>query len=122
MFSKELEPFCFWCGGNARLEFACEPRPFYPDKNTMCNNCVQAVRGGIILFELTETNPGCGNPAMIEGRVYYTGRWTILTDIEASQVFTLDKLTGVFTTRIAGLREDNYAKAGFNKYPYRSVH
>jgi hypothetical protein len=118
---KELEPFCFWCGGNARWDFVCEPRPFYPDRQAMCANCHDLCGNGILLFELTEKNPGCNNPVRIADAVYYTGRWAVIDDETAAKLFGPDKLPGVLCTRIAGMRDDNYAAAGFAKYPWRTI-
>lgn len=117
----KLEPFCFWCGGNAQWEFQSPPRPFYPDKQTLCDSCAHMRGMGIIVFELTEQDPGCNNPVMECGKVYYTGRWVVIDDVMAAQVFGPDKLPFVIGSRIAGLRWDNYAKAGFSKYPWRTV-
>lgn len=119
--NSDLEPFCFFCGGNARYEFQTASRPFYPDAHVMCDTCA-AVRGdGIMVFELVEEDPGCGNPTLPGHPVYYTGRWTVIDNHKAAKVFAPDKLLGVVSTRIACLRADNYAKAGLAKYPWRTI-
>jgi|SRR6185312_4337704 len=119
--TAELEPFCFWCGGNARYDFFAEPRGFYANTQAMCRACEALGCGGIYLFELTETNPGCGNPVHVSGRAFYTGRWTVIDDRSAKNLFGPHMVEGVLKTRIAGLRDDNYARAGFDKYPWRTI-
>lgn len=119
--TKALEPFCFWCGGNPSFEFSTEPRPFYEDRQALCESCSAMSRGGILLFELTETDPGCGNPTMHNGAVFYTGRWVVIDDHTAARVFPPEMLGGVINTRIAELRADNFARGGFDKYPWRTI-
>ena len=120
--SKQLEPMCFWCGGNARFDFASEPRPFYPDTNHVCANCV-SIRGPdeILIFELTEKNPGCGNPTLPFAQVYYTGRWVAITAQMVSCLFPAEMVPAIVAQGFAGLGEENYAIAGFNKYPWRTI-
>lgn len=118
---KQLEPFCFWCGGNPQYEFQTEPRVFHEDRQMVCNSCMHLCGSGIMVFELTETDPGCGNPTVCDGRVFYTGRWVVIDDQMAARVFPPEMLDGVINTRIAGLRTDNFARGGFNKYPWRTI-
>lgn len=124
IMAKELEPFCFWCGGNAQFEFCTQPRPFYAEKLQLCDSCSALQGSHIIVFELIEgTDPGCGNPMLpaLGVPVYYSGRWRLIDDHQAAQAFPPDRLPGVLQTRIAGLRADNYARAGFDKYPWRTI-
>lgn len=119
--ATELEPFCFFCGGNARFEFRSAPRPFFEDRQKICDSCHSLRQIGVLIFELTETDPGCGNPTMIDGKVYYTGRWTVVDENMVAQLFPPEKLPDVLETRVAGLRHDNYARAGLDKYPWRRI-
>jgi len=116
-----LEPFCFWCGGNLNYEFWAHPRPFCEDIRNMCASCLHARGDDIAVFEVIETNPGCGNPALPNGRAFYTGRWVVIDADIAAQIFPAQMLPGVLHARIAGLRYDNYAKAGFDKHPLRKI-
>lgn len=120
--AKPLEPFCFWCGGNARWDFASEPRPFYDNKATFCENCSSArATGDILLFEMSETDPGCGNPTIPGTSVYYTGRWTVVSQDVLPHIIPPDGVKMVTDTGYMCLRHDNYAKFGFDKYPWRTV-
>lgn len=122
MAPKQLEPFCFWCGGNARYDFSSEPRPFHENKQRLCESCTRlAGAEGILLFEVTEQNPGCGNPELSGTIAYYTGRWTVIDAHMAAQIFPAEILPGVVAQRFAGVSVANYAKAGFNKYPWRTI-
>lgn len=119
--NTSLEPFCFWCGGNARYEFSTEPRPFYPDRQQMCASCASLRKDGILLFEMIETDPGCGNPYTMHGGAFYTGRWVVIDDCAAAQMFPPEVLPMVLAARISGLKAEKYAAAGFTKHPWRTI-
>lgn len=120
--SQELEPFCFWCGGNARWDFVGEPRPFHPNTLQFCQNCATARQDGeVLLFEMTETNPGCGNPTLTGREVYYTGRWVAVPVEVLNHLFPPAMVPGVIETGFACLKDENYHKAEFDKYPWRTI-
>lgn len=117
----ELEPFCFWCGGNARFEFYTMPRSFHTEKQVLCDSCI-ALRGdNVAVFEMVEYNPGCGNPTMKNGTVFYTGRWVAVDMEKIKQLFPPEARASIVNTRIVGLRQDEYARYGFAKYPWRTI-
>lgn len=118
---KELEPFCFWCGGNLQYEFHSEPRPFYENKQKLCEGCVSLRGDGIFIFEVVQTDPGCGNPVMHNTTAYYTGRWCVVDDLTAAQIFSPETLAHVVIARLVGLRHDKYAKAKLDKYSPRTI-
>lgn len=118
---KQLEPFCFWCGGNPRYEFSTEPRPFHDDKQTLCESCAMLRQDGILCFEMSESDPRCGNPTMANGKVYYTGRWVVIDDATARAILPTDAVPEVLRGRITGITVDRFEKAGFSKYPWRTL-
>lgn len=119
--NKQLEPFCFWCGGNPRYDFAAESRPFYDNKQTLCESCAALQNGGILCFEMSESNPQCGNPTIATGTVYYTGRWVVIDDATAKNILPDDTVREVLRGRITGISVERFKAAGFSKYPWRTV-
>lgn len=117
----EYEPFCFWCGGNARIDFTARPRSFHAEKQQLCANCEEIRGDGIMVFETTEKDPGCSNPVLAGNAGWYTGRWVVISDKEAAATFPTAILPSILNGRIAGLREDEYAKAGYAKYKWRTI-
>lgn len=116
---SELEPFCFWCGGNARYDFTSECRPFREDPKP-CAICDSIRKTGVTLYEVMESDPGCGNPPLIPG-VWFTGRWTVVPDHQIEHIFPAANVAAVLEVRVACLRADNYKKAHLDHYPWRTI-
>lgn len=117
---SELEPFCFWCGGNARYDFTSVPRPFREDQHVACMMCESIRKLGIAVYEVVECNPGCANPELRPG-VWFTGRWTVVPEHQIEHIYSPHMVKAVLEARVACLRADNYKKAHLDHYPWRTV-
>lgn len=116
----ELDPLCFWCGGNARFWFTSEPRPMRPDPATPCIQCESIRKMGIAIYEVINQDPGCNNLQAREG-VWFTGRWTVVDEKQVEMLFTPDWRETVLKERIACMRADVYKAAHLDHYPWRTI-
>lgn len=115
-----MTPFCFFCGGNTRRDgMVAVPRPYEPT-DMPCSNCIAQQGDKIAIFEVVESDPGCGNMKLIDG-VWYTGRWTVVRPEDAEIIFGPKVAAGVLETRVACLRADNYHRATLDHYPWRVI-
>lgn len=113
-----MTPFCFFCGGNAQLDFIAQPRPLVVSE-LPCDNCTEMRGDGVAVFEVTETDPGCDNVKLQDG-VWYTGRWTVIHEQEVGPLFG-SRAADVLKYKCACLRADNYKKVHLDHYPWRTI-
>jgi hypothetical protein len=113
-------PLCFFCGGNARIDvIITPPRPLEEHPHVICKNCAGLRDSGeIMIFEVVEADPGCGNIKLREG-VWYTGRWVTIDEEIGLMLFASEQQASVSNSKYACLRADNYARANLDKFAKR---
>lgn len=117
----EDEPFCFWCGGNARFWFITNPRPLLDTPQPKpCASCESIRALGVAVYEVVEYDPGCGNPKVIDN-VWFTGRWALVRNEDVPILFPTEKVAAVLETRSACLKAESYKSAHLDHYPWRTI-
>lgn len=110
---------CFFCGGNRtksiRVVSPVALPPARPDQTYPCINCQCCAQPDeIMIFEVTEKDPGCDNPILQDG-VWFTGRWACVPKAYVPKFFQPHRVKQVLDTGFACLRDDNYKVAGLTK-------
>lgn len=113
------EPFCFWCGGNARILFECVARPIREDLS-YCVSCASIADLGIAIHEVTEVYPGCNNPEVAPG-IWFTGRWVVVRPQEAVVIYGEAKMQDILKAKAATLHNDVYHQHRLDHYPWRTI-
>lgn len=110
-------PLCFFCGGNARyLCIIHPPRPIAEHEGMICDNC-RSIRDDdeIIVFEVVETDPACGNPQFTDG-VWFTGRWVNVPRKLALPWFPISSQEKIMEECAAYVRADQFAKVDLTRF------
>lgn len=115
-------PLCFFCGGNARYDVVIAgPREMkdYSDEGMICVNC-QGARAAdeILVFEATQSDPGCGNPKLTshgEG-MWFTGRWVNIETSVAINWFPVQQREYILEHKFAVINTTTYAQVKLDQF------
>lgn len=82
-----MKKFCFFCGGHQDYMVLYPLGGDYTGDAQQCAMCVGMVGpNAAAIFEVTEHDPGCGNPELMPG-VWFTGRWTTISKANLPNIY-----------------------------------
>lgn len=117
--ADEPEPFCFWCGGNARVFFECPPRPIRMDM-AYCKMCASLAETGIAVHETTEIYPGY-DARPVSSSLWFTGRWTVVRPVDLELIYEPWKISEIKKAGAATLHASYYHSHHLDHYPWRTI-
>lgn len=119
--ADDHSPLCFFCGGNPQYTFQTQRIPYTGERKPCCLCKAMIADDEIAIFEMSEVDPGSGNPVFQPG-VWYTGRWATVPKEHVVHIFGRNNGSIVLAHGYGCLRYDNYHKALLDKYPAGALH